>query len=132
MQDDQPYYVAAGQANRTSPPRREVAVNQVNDKYTVTRKAGLTYRAVREILTDHVGDDDSFGRTVERLRDLALEVAKIMAADSRADERAAVVAWLRAECGSPGHENRFCAYCNVRRNMADAIERGEHRRKKEP
>lgn len=47
------------------------------------------------------------------------------------DERAAVVAWLRAECGSPGHENRFCAYCNVRSNIADEIERGEHRRKEE-
>jgi hypothetical protein len=46
-------------------------------------------------------------------------------------ERAAVVAWLRAECGSPGHEDRFCAYCNVRRNIAAAIERGEHRREEE-
>jgi hypothetical protein len=41
-------------------------------------------------------------------------------------ERAAVVAWLRAECGSPGHEDRFCAYCNVRRNIAADIESGEH------
>ena len=46
------------------------------------------------------------------------------------EERAAVVAWLRAECGSPGHEERFCAYCNVRRNIAADIERGEHRRGK--
>ena len=46
----------------------------------------------------------------------------------RDDERVAVVAWLRAECGSPGHEERFCAYCNVRRNIAADIERGEHRR----
>ena len=47
-------------------------------------------------------------------------------------ERAAVVAWLRAECGSPGHEERFCAYCNVRRTIAADIERGEHRREEEP
>ena len=46
-------------------------------------------------------------------------------------ERAAVVAWLRAPCGSPGHEDRFCAYCNVRRNIGDDIERGEHRREEE-
>lgn len=46
-------------------------------------------------------------------------------------ERSAVVAWLRAECGSPGHEDRFCAYCNVRRNIAADIERGEHRREEE-
>jgi len=49
----------------------------------------------------------------------------------RDKERAAVVAWLRAECGSPGHEDRFCAYCNVRRNIAADIERGEHRREEE-
>ena len=48
------------------------------------------------------------------------------------EERAAVVAWLRAECGSPGHEDRFCAYCNVRRNIAADIERGEHRREEDP
>lgn len=48
------------------------------------------------------------------------------------EERAAVMAWLRAECGSPGHEDRFCAYCNVRRNIAADIESGEHRRKEEP
>jgi hypothetical protein len=48
------------------------------------------------------------------------------------EERAAVVAWLRAECGSPGHEDRFCAYCNVRRNIAADIERGEHRREEKP
>jgi len=47
-------------------------------------------------------------------------------------ERAAVVAWLRAECGSPGHEDRYCAYCSVRRNIADDIESGEHRRAREP
>jgi hypothetical protein len=42
------------------------------------------------------------------------------------------VAWLRADCGSPGHEERFCAYCNVRRTIAADIERGEHRREEEP
>jgi hypothetical protein len=47
-------------------------------------------------------------------------------------ERAAVVALLRAECGSPGHEDRYCAYCRVRRNIAADIERGEHRRKEKP
>jgi hypothetical protein len=46
-------------------------------------------------------------------------------------ERSAVVAWLRAECGSPGHEDRFCAYCNVRRNISADIERGEHHREEQ-
>jgi hypothetical protein len=66
-----------------------------------------------------------------RLRDDSEHVMHAMDA-ARADERAAVVAWLRAECGSPGHEDRFCAYCNVRRNIAADIERGEHRREDEP
>jgi len=74
---------------------------------------------------------------VERLRadnaELELGVATMRvrmnnAYQQRNDERAAVVAWMRAECGSPGHEERFCAYCNVRRNIAADIERGEHRR----
>ena len=56
----------------------------------------------------------------------------VVIAQARAEERAAVVAWLRAECGSPGHEDRFCAYCNVRRNIAADIERGEHRREEDP
>jgi|GEM_PF-2744105 len=74
---------------------------------------------------------------VERLRAEADEMrrwaeeaahAENLNAQDAQKERAAVVAWLRAECGSPGHEDRFCAYCNVRRNIAADIERGEHRR----
>jgi hypothetical protein len=57
-----------------------------------------------------------------------VEAIATIIATAKAGERAAVVAWLRAECGSPGHEERFCAYCNVRRNIAADIERGEHRR----
>jgi hypothetical protein len=48
----------------------------------------------------------------------------------RASEIAAIVAWLRAPCDSPGHEDRFCAWCNVRQNLASEIERGEHHKKK--
>jgi hypothetical protein len=62
---------------------------------------------------------------------LAAEVTEAIEKAVR-EERAAVVAWLRAECGSPGHEDRFCAYCNVRRNIAADIERGEHRREEKP
>jgi hypothetical protein len=48
-----------------------------------------------------------------------------------AGERAKVVAWLRAKCGSPGHEDKFCAYCNVRRNIAAEVEQGVHREPEE-
>jgi hypothetical protein len=48
----------------------------------------------------------------------------------RASEIAAIVAWLRAPCDSPGHGDRFCAFCNVRQTLASEIERGEHHKKK--
>ena len=52
----------------------------------------------------------------------------------RASEIAAIVAWLRAPCDSPGHEERFCAWCNVRQNLASEIEQGVHhtKRRKKP
>ena len=48
----------------------------------------------------------------------------------RVAERDAIVAWLRAPCDSPGHGEPFCAWCNVRQNLASEIERGEHHKKK--
>jgi hypothetical protein len=63
----------------------------------------------------------------ERVHNLVLEQIK----HDLKQERAAVVAWLRAECGSPGHEDRYCAYCNVRCNIAADIERGVHREPEE-
>jgi len=63
----------------------------------------------------------------ERVHKLILEQIK----HDLKQERAATVAWLRAECRSPGHEDRFCAYCNVRRNIAADIERGVHRESEE-
>jgi hypothetical protein len=64
---------------------------------------------------------------MKQRKQLDVDLIEVIA-QARAEERAAVVAFLRAECGSPGHEERFCAYCNVRRNIAGDIERGEHRR----
>ena len=64
-----------------------------------------------------------------RLRDDSEHVMHAMDA-ARNEERDAIVAWLRAPCASPGHEDRFCAWCNVRQNLASEIERGEHHKKK--
>lgn len=72
---------------------------------------------LRELRSMRRADNEDIARAYDFARD-----------KGQALERAAVVAWLRAECGSPGHEDRFCAYCNVRRNIAADIERGEHRR----
>jgi DNA-binding transcriptional MerR regulator len=116
------------------------------------REAGITFRAVRDIMSAH--DDDgpdgeSFGRMVERIRDLALQAAARMAEEERKEaqtmrlwaqeaahaenlnaqdaheERAAVVAWLRG-LRAIGHGRELLTA------LADDIERGEHRRKEKP
>jgi hypothetical protein len=51
------------------------------------------------------------------------ETAKLVA-DAVAQERAAVVAWLRSQAESTNYRPRTCP-------LADAIERGEHRREEE-
>jgi DNA-binding transcriptional MerR regulator len=111
------------------------------------REAGITFRAVRDIMSAH--DDDgpdgeSFGRMVERIRDLALQAAARMAEEERKEaqtmrlwaeeaahaenlnaldaqkERAAVVAWLR--------DGVVPEYEAVALGWARSIERGEHRK----
>lgn len=48
------------------------------------REAGITYDAVRAILADwRLDDGDSFGRTIERLRTIALEAAERMSEAER-------------------------------------------------
>ena len=82
------------------------------------RDAGITFEAIRDIMNDHLGegdDTDSFGRMVERIRDLALQAAEQMASGERDD----VVAWLREH----GDQRRAV--------LADRIERGEHLRETE-
>lgn len=76
---------------------------------------------------------------VERLRAEADEMrrwaeeaahAENLNAQDAQKERAAVVAWLRAPCDSPWW--RTCEVCKERGHIADAIERGEHRREETP
>ena len=76
-------------------------------------EAGAMVAEVERLRAQRVIDNEALARAWDEGRDA---------------ERVATVAWLRAPCGSPGHEDRFCAYCNVRRNIAADIERGEHRR----
>ena len=82
------------------------------------RDAGITFAAIRDIMSAHADDGpdgESFGRMVERIRDLALQAAAEMASE----ERAAVVAWLRWQAESTNFRPRKCP-------LADAIERGDH------
>ena len=88
------------------------------------RDAGITFAAIRDIMSAHADDGpdgESFGRMVERIRELALQAAAEMASE----ERAAVVAWLRwqAEVHVYGEGPLHV--------QADIIERGEHRREEE-
>lgn len=52
------------------------------------RAAGISFEAVREILSDHLRDPgDTFSRTVERLRDLALRAAEAVERRAVRDEQ---------------------------------------------
>ena len=97
------------------------------------RDAGITFAAIRDIMSAHADDGpdgESFGRMVERIRDLALQAAAQMAAE----DRAAVVAWLRseAEASAQTYTTQAGEWAKRIDDMADAIERGEHRREEEP
>ena len=92
------------------------------------RDAGITFAAVRDIMSAHADDGpdgESFGRMVERIRELALQAAAEMAAE----DRAAVVAHLR-ERAIHGSGNTITVEdaCTI---LADLFERGEHRREEE-
>jgi len=90
------------------------------------------YLAVR------VEDFNALVAEVERLRELLLNAGWPREADGIAElalqaERAAVVAWLRAEAEAEARAYTGKAWVVASRvdNMADAIERGEHRREEE-
>ena len=70
-------------------------------------------------------------RLVRELLDRVVIDASNAAEGAQAEERAAVVAWLR-ECAQ-GHDGLGSRNTgNLLRTLADAIERGEHRREEEP
>lgn len=92
------------------------------------RDAGITFEAIRDIMNDHLGegdDTDSFGRMVERIRDLALQAAERMASGERDD----VVAWLQRMARNARHwggeENERA---EIYDRLVDVFECGEHRR----
>jgi hypothetical protein len=100
------------------------------------RALGMDYSEIRRILLSVGGDGDdgiSEGRAVELVREMALRAVD----RAVAEERAAVVAWLRAEPETvrecDGHRHKDGTKCCVISPMtldelAAAIERGEHRR----
>lgn len=100
--------------------------------------AGMTHAAVMDILNESFlrsNDPDTFGRTVERLRELVLNSAEKIVSQRHDDhimnvqhahengiaegerrERAAVVAWLRG-----------CRPVDITAVLAGRIECGQHR-----
>lgn len=99
------------------------------------RDAGITFAAIRDIMSAHADDGpdgETFGRMVERIRELALQAAAEMASE----DRAAVVAWLRESANAPHPiERGVPSLSPAGRGLlllhADIIERGEHRREEE-
>ena len=89
------------------------------------RDAGITFAAIRDIMSAHADDGpdgESFGRMVERIRDLALQAAAQMAAE----ERAAVVAFLQhLRASQPDRMTVVAVSLHI---LSGSIERGEHRR----
>ena len=90
------------------------------------RDAGITFASIRDIMSAHADDGpdgESFGRMVERIRELALQAAAEMASE----ERAAVVAFLRETLATSetAHASDDLDYAIA------IIERGEHRRGEE-
>ena len=85
------------------------------------------YRVMRE------EDFDALVAEVERLREYARDLRVMVDGLETAahEERAAVVAWLRREATDGFVTLRINEACAAEK-LADAIERGEHRRKGEP
>ena len=87
---------------------------------TRARDLGFDYAEIRNIILQANSDSEdgiSVGKAIEMIREIGLRAAD----KAVAEERAAVVAWLRRE-----FEDKRTRYA------ADAIERGEHRREEEP
>jgi hypothetical protein len=93
------------------------------------RDLGLGYAVLRHIILQANSDAEdgiSMGRAVELIREMALRAVD----KAVAEDRAAVVAWLRRNPGvSRGPE---CVTAMTPFESAEAIERGEHRREEKP
>ncbi len=92
---------------------------------TRARDLGFDYAAIRHIILQANSDSEdgiSVGRAIELIREIGLRAAD----KAVAEDRAAVVAWLREQVSS---EQGAMAYLVM--DWALAIERGEHRREEE-
>ncbi len=101
-------------------------VKRILDDYSRARHLGLGYIEMSQAILCAHSNEITLSRAIELLRELALRAAD----RAVAEERAAVVAWLRSDephriwANSIGGSEYTCA--------AEAIERGEHRREEEP
>ena len=95
---------------------------------TPARDLGFDYAEIRNIILQANSDSEdgiSVGKAIEMIREIGLRAAD----KAVAEERAAVVAWLRERAARRGFTFNCpdeLAWC------ADTIERGEHRREEEP
>jgi len=99
------------------------------------RDLGFSYAVLRHIILQANSDEEdgiSVGKAIELIREIGLRAAD----KAVAEERAAVVAWLREQANAP-HPSELGApmLSPSGRGLlllnASAIERGEHRREEE-
>ena len=91
---------------------------------TRARDLGFDYAAIRHIILQANSDSEdgiSVGRAIELIREIGLRAAD----KAVAEERAAVVEWLRAHGMAPYAQSNLDY-------AATMIERGEHRREEGP
>lgn len=85
-------------------------------------------KRMEHMLRPRKGDECS-ARLRERVAQLEAHVGSLHEAAARGmeHERAAVVAHLRGPCGDPAHHPSWCATCELRGDLADAVADGKHR-----
>lgn len=94
---------------------------------TRARDLGFDYAAIRHIILQANSDSEdgiSVGKAVELIREIGLRAVD----KAVAEDHAAVVAWLRAQRQYGTDALLGQGFANVCGILADAIERGEHRK----
>ena len=93
------------------------------------RDLGFSYAELSSVIRA-VGDISDHGISVSKAIELIREIGLQAVDKAVAEDRAAVVAWLRKEAVSHRRDG-FPIASYTMEERADAIERGEHREKKE-
>lgn len=93
--------------------KHDFDLQKYKSEMSKAREAGITFEAIRDIMNAHADDGpdgDSFGRMVERIRELAIDAAERMSASRslHAELRRLrdVLQWTNDQC--PGRCSAVC------------------------